>query len=147
MKKSEKGFTLFEVIIAVGVAAIVGAFTLLFLNPVNQLAQGRNNQRVSHLNIIADAVKTRILEYRGAFETNCSSGALPTTTKQIGSGAGNYNLAPCVVPVYLTVMPFDPQSGTTTTAIGYDISYNTSTQQITISAPNAELEQAISVTR
>jgi prepilin-type N-terminal cleavage/methylation domain-containing protein len=146
MKIGEKGFTLFELLIAVAVAAIVGAFALLFFNPGEQLAQGRNNQRISHINTIADAVKTRVIEYRGAFQTNCLSGSLPTSTRQIGSGAGNYNLEPCVVPNYLTVMPLDPQVGTTT-AIGYNISYSTSTMQVTIGAPNAELGQTISVTR
>jgi len=144
--KLKSGFTLIELIITVAIAAIIGGFIMVMFNPLSQLAQARNNQRTSHVNVIASAAKERLLEYRGAFGTDCPSGALPTSTKQIGTGTGNHNLEICLIPNYLSVMPLDPLTGTST-ATGYNILYSTSTMQITISAPNAELGKVISVTR
>ena len=85
-------------------------------------------------------------ENRGNFATGCASGNLPTSTKQMGSGALNYNVEPCIVPTYISVMPLDPQTGTST-ATGYFILHNVSTTQVTITAPGAESGQMISVTR
>ena len=144
--KSKSGFTLVELIITVAIAAIIGGIVFAFFNPLSQLARGRNNQRTTHINIIASAAKERLIEYRGAFGTNCSSGPLPATTTQIGTGAGNYNLSACLIPNYLTVMPQDPITGTATST-GYTILYTSSTMQITISAPAAELGEVISVIR
>ncbi len=144
--KSKLGFTMIELIITVAIAAIIGSIAFAIFNPLSQLARGRNTQRISHINVIASATKERLLEYRGAFATNCPAGALPTTTTPIGSGSGNYNLESCVVPNYLSVMPFDPLTGSATST-GYSISYSSSTMQITISAPNAELGEVIFVTR
>ena len=141
-----KGFTLIELIVSVSIAALVGAAILYFLNPPQQLALARNNQRTSHINIIASAVRERIIDHHGVFQTDCPSGPLPTSTTQMGSGSGNYDIEPCLVPVYLTVMPLDPANGTSS-ATGYSVLYNTTTTQVIVSAPNAELGQAISVTR
>ena len=146
IKISKLGFSLIELIVAIGVAAIISGTLLYFLNPASQFAQARNNQRTSHINIIASAVRSRMTDNHGIFQTNCSSGPLPSTTTQMGSGAGNYNAEPCVVPIYISVMPLDPSVGTST-ATGYSIIYNSTTAQITISAPNAELGQTISITR
>ena len=146
ISKLKSGFTLIELIITVSIAAIIGGFIMVMFNPLSQLARARNNQRTSHINIIASATKERLLENRGAFATDCPAGALPATTTQIGTGAGNYNLGICLIPNNLTVMPQDPISGTATST-GYNILYTSSTMQITISAPAAELGEVISVIR
>ncbi len=143
---SEEGFTLVELLVTISIAAVIAGTILIFFNPVQQYARARNNQRTTHVNIIASAVRARITDNHGVFETNCSSGSLPTTSTQMGSGEGNYNIEPCIVPVYLSVMPVDPVNGTTT-ATGYNIAYSTTTRQFTVRAPNAELNQVIFVTR
>ncbi len=144
--KNYQGFTLIELLVTISIAAVVAGAVFIFLNPLGLYAQARNNQRITHINIIASAVRGRITDNHGVFEANCSNGPLPTSTTQMGSGAGNYNIEPCLVPVYLSVMPVDPVNGASA-ATGYNIIYSTTTRQFTLSAPNAELNKTISVTR
>lgn len=143
---SEGGITLIELLLTVAIAAILGAAILYFLNPASQYAAARNNQRVTHINTLAGAVRSRITDNHGVFETNCVSGPLPGTTTTLGSGPGNYNIEPCLIPTYLSVMPLDPSNGTSSST-GYSIVYTSTTRQFVVGAPNAELGQTISVTR
>ena len=68
-------------------------------------------------------------------------------------GVGNYDIAPCLVPTYLLALPFDPATSgahyvsNSDYDTGYFIVQNSSTGQITLSAPAAELKKTISVTR
>ncbi len=146
-KKS--GFTLFEIIITVGIIAILAGATIMLINPAQQMARARNVQRQSDINFILNAVGQNIADNRGTF--NCSSGAIPTSSTKMATGA--YNVAPCLVPVYLDKLPFDPNAtgahyaSTTDYDTGYFISQSTTTNRVTINAPSAELEQTISVTR
>ena len=80
-------------------------------------------------------------------------GRLPTTTKNMASASGSYNIAPCLIPTYgLFTMPFDPTASSayytsvTNYNTGYSIAENAS-GSITLSAPYAELKKTISVTR
>ena len=146
-KKS--GFTLFEIIITVGIIAILAGATIMLINPAQQMARARNVQRQSDINFILNAVGQNIADNRGTF--NCSSGAIPTSSTKMATGA--YNVAPCLVPAYLDKLPFDPKAtgahyaSTTDYDTGYFISQSTTTNRVTINAPSAELEQTISVTR
>ena len=150
MKKN--GFTLIELIITVTIIAATTVAFLVYLNPTGQLAQSRNSQRSLHLNAILNAVRQNIADNRGAF--SCAVGDIPSTsTKKMAVGAGNYNIADCLSPVYLYGLPFDPATSTAhyTSNADYDTGYaivkNASSGIITLSAPAAELGQNISVTR
>lgn len=143
---SVRGFTIMEFIVTIGLMAILSAVILYFLNPAQQYAQARNNQRISNVNTIAEAIYQRIIDTHYNFANGCASGVLPATTTQLGSGAGNYNIEPCLVPTYIPTMPLDPSNGTSS-ATGYYIAYVSTTMIFTVSAPNAELGQSISVTK
>lgn len=148
-KKS--GFTLFEIIIAVGIIAILAGTAIMFINPAQQMARVRNVQRQSDINLILNAVGQNMADNRGTF--NCSSGAIPTSTTKMATSTGNYNIAPCLVPAYLDKLPYDPKatgarySSTTDYDTGYFILQNTTTNRATINASSSELGQTISVTR
>ena len=145
----ESSFTLFEIIIIIAIIAVLAGVTIILINPPQQLARARNVQRQSDINFILNAVGQNIADNRGTF--NCSSGAIPTSSTKMATGA--YNVAPCLMPAYLDKLPFDPKAdgshyaSTMDYDTGYFISQSTITNRVTISAPSAELGQTISVTR
>lgn len=64
-----------------------------------------------------------------------------------------YDIAPCVVPTYLSILPYDPSAtgvfhtSTSSYHTGYNIQREVTTGRITNSAPSTELDEAISVSR
>ncbi len=138
------GFTLIEILVVIGIIAILAAVVIIAINPGRQFAQSRNTQRWSNVNTILNAVGQNMADNDGTF--TCAAGDIPTTATELGSGVGNYNIEPCIVPTYVSIMVFDP-SGGTAAASGYEIQRDATTERITVSAPNAELTETIAVTR
>ena len=103
----KRGLTLIEVLLTILLVAVLGSFVIVSLNPVGQLASARNNQRLSHLNTILNSISQNVADNKGNF--TCSAGAIPTSTKRMAIGAGNYDIASCIIPIYISVLPFDPK--------------------------------------
>ncbi len=143
--KAVRGFTLIEVLIVMSVIVILSYTVLFYLNPFNQIARANNSKRLANVSSILIAVERRAGDNRGIFETGCAAGPIPSVLTNIGSGAGKYNIASCLVPAYLQVMPYDPKGGAASDT-GYQIAKDSS-GLITVAAPWAELGAVISVTR
>jgi type II secretory pathway pseudopilin PulG len=152
-KSFHAGFSLIEIIIALGLVVIVGGLMIRSINPAGQISQARNVQRQADLNTIMNSIRQNIGDSRtGVF--SCTAGDIPTSSKKMASsGTSTYDIAPCIIPTYFFTMPFDPvASGARYNSnVDYDTGYyvlkNASTGQITLSAPAAELEKTISITR
>ena len=158
MKNFKKGFTLIELLVVIGIIAILAGIVIVAINPARQFAQARNTQRFSNVTTILNTVGQRLSDNQGIFETGCVAGVIPATATVMGSGVGQYDIAPCVVPTYVSSMPFDPTAkdaldvaahytSNTDYYSGYTIIKDATTGRVTISAPDAELEQVIGITR
>ena len=147
-RSRNRGFTLLEILVVIGLIAILAAVTLIAINPGRQFALARNTERTSDVAEIANAISQNASDNKGVF--SCSAGPLPTVATTIGSGIGSYDLRNCLVPLYLAEIPVDPSTGTFSSgnnyATGYQILVGSSTQRITVSAPGAELGQTITLT-
>jgi len=149
-----KAFTLIEILIAIAILAILITFVILVIDPVQRFASARNTQRISDLNTMMIAISQNIADNKGNF--SCASGETPTNTTRMAvatSTTSTFDIAPCLIPIYLEKLPYDPSATSTyfasTTAYdtGYYISQNTSTNRITLDAPFAELGVTTTLTR
>src|SRR4030042_6718575 len=86
--KKQKGFTLIEILVVIGIIAILAAVVLIAINPARQFALGRNSQRQSNVNAILNSIGQRMVDKKGVFETDCSAGIIPATTTIMKKTAG-----------------------------------------------------------
>jgi len=149
---TRRGLTLVEIIISITLLVIIGGAVLIRMNPFGEVAAARNTQRELHLQALMNAIRQNISDTPTNTFT-CASGTIPSSTTKMARGAGNYDIAPCLVPSYLSALPFDARAtGAHYTSsqdydTGYFISRNGATGQITLTAPSAELGRTISLTR
>lgn len=151
------GFTLIEILVAIALIAAMAAVAFTAYNPAGQLAQARNRARQLNLQTLMNVVRENSADQnKGHFSLLCggSSVLIPTSTAKMSSVSPGYDIAACLIPTYLFALPFDPSaSGAHYTSnsdydTGYTIVVNSSTGQITLSAPATELAtSAISVMR
>lgn len=151
MKNTKKGgFTLIEILIVIGIIAVLAAIVLVAVNPARQFAQANNAQRLSNVNAILNAVGQYNVDKRG----DVSALNIPATADDIGGGTGEVDLC-ALVPKYIPALPVDPK--TKQTGVGLEVDdqsiskadctkdYKTgylivldNDNLITVSAPNAE---------
>jgi prepilin-type N-terminal cleavage/methylation domain-containing protein len=146
-----KGLTLIEIVIVIAlIATLVGVYFLV-ANPAGQIASSRNNRRKIDLENILIAIKNNASE-QGNEQFLCAAGPIPTSTKVMGSAAGNYNIAPCIIPSWIALMPFDPSASSSyyNSPSDYNTNYAiviNASGTVVLSAPNAELGKTITITQ
>ncbi len=131
IKRTTRGFTLIEILIVIGIIAILAAIVIVAINPSRQFAQARNSQRTSNINAILNAIGQNLADNKGTF--NCGA-SITTASSTIGTSGKD--IAPCLVPVYLPVMVMDPDNGTAVDT-GYTIAMDAS-GRFTVCAPRAD---------
>jgi len=147
MTKKQSGFTLVELLVVIGILAVLTAVVLVAVNPGRQLAQARDTQRRADVNTII----TSISAYMADPENNGQLPAGLVTLCTVGAhdiGTGGLDLAAVVAPTYVADIPIDPSGGTAADT-GYDVCVAEATaRRITVFAPNTEIASTtISVTR
>jgi len=152
--KQRKGFTLIEILIVIGLIAVLAGVLIVALNPARQFQQARNAQRWNNIDTLMGAVISNLTDNRGTF--TCGAGTLPATAKVMADATSlpaGYNIGPCLSPTYAVSLPYDPSASgakwnsTTDYNLGYTIMQDATSGRITIAAPGAELSQVISMIR
>lgn len=91
-----RGFTLIEILVVIGIIAILAAIVVLAINPARQFAQANNAQRSANVNAILNGIGQYIADNKGA---------LPS----IPDGEITTALCNQLVPTYLPSLPTDPK--------------------------------------
>jgi prepilin-type N-terminal cleavage/methylation domain-containing protein len=155
LRSSQKGFTLVELLIVIGILAVLLAIVLIAVNPQQQFKQANNTARKADVNAILNAVSAYAADNDGQLPAGIDSTAKTITST---AGATNLNLCSTLVPTYIADLPLDPTTGTespdgsvcseasATYSTGYTIKSSTG-NRVTVSAPSAENGETINVTR
>jgi type IV pilus assembly protein PilA len=162
------GFTLLEILLVVGIIAILAGIVIIAINPSKQLATVRNAERKSDLKQLNNAITQFYIDksYYPASTTLstttlkeiCNTGSVSATTTAVTgvtcASLGLINLSE-LVPTYITAIPTDPTGSSSLLAFihtayaasagsGYAVGKRV-TNQLALSAPLAELGFAILV--
>lgn len=155
MKQKNLGFTLLEVLLVVAIIAILAGIVILAINPNKQLGDTRNTERRADVNTILSAVYQYSVDNNGSLPspipagTSCGSGVQEICRSNAVSCSGFLDLSSYLVGTtakYLVAMPIDPQVDNSN-GTNYEIYKDTTTNRVTVCAPNAENSITISISR
>ncbi len=144
-----RGFTLIELVVVIGIIAVLVAIVLVALNPARQFQQANNTKRRSDVSAILNAVEHYAVANRGVYP----AGVL--TSVQTIEQSGGVDLCSMLVPTYIAALPVDPLTNNGTAVTDCTSAYNTNytifksaaNSRLTVAAPASQLGATISVTQ
>lgn len=124
MPEKQKGFTLIEILLVIGIIAVLATVVIVALDPATRFADARDSRRLSDIQSILSATQQYIVDNKGVLPSG-----LNTTEKQIGTGTSgceltvgdcSANTSYCLdlstdLARYLKSLPYDPQNGSAAT--------------------------------
>jgi type IV pilus assembly protein PilA len=145
--KEKRGFTLIEVLVVIGIIAILASIVVIAINPARQFSQANDSQRWSNVNAILNAVSQYAVDNRGALPVSITG--TPTeicrhTDSATTTGCTGLVELSMLAPTYIVGMPYDPKE-TVANETGYTIAIVNG--RVVVAAPLYETGTAITVTR
>lgn len=157
LRKEKGGFTLLEVLLVVGIIAILAGIVIVAINPTKQLGDSRNAKRRADVASILNAVYQYAIDNNGNVPTGIIDGsscawasATAVCTESTTDSTCNVDLDTYLASstgLYLTSIPTDPLATSSGEGTGYTIYKDATSDRITVCAPLAEQSASISVTR
>ncbi len=124
IRVSQGGFTLIEILVVLGILAILATLVLVAVNPSRQFKMARDTKRAANVATILNAVSQNIADHSGSFVCQGVTTSLPGARTPISSATSTgFDLAACIVPDYISALPYDP--GIDTSYYTNEFDYNT----------------------
>lgn len=147
IKKDNRGFTLIEILVVMGVLSILFSIVVIVIDPGKQFGRANNAKRRSDIAAILNAIGAYTADNKGVLPTGISTSAATITDSVNGA-----NICALLVPKYIPALPTDPSLKTNdiTTCTNYNTEYTIvkdANNRVTIAAPNQENNEVISITR
>ncbi len=113
-QKKQGGFTLIEILVVIGIIAILAAVVLVAINPAKQFRAANNTQRQSNVNAILNAIGQYAVDHKGDISLLDIAEGDPDVVGNydvIGSASGDADICDDLVPTFLPALPVDPTGG------------------------------------
>lgn len=118
--KLKRGFTLLEILLTIGIIAVLATVVVVSLDPITRFEDARDSRRLSDIQSILSAIHQYVIDNQGTYPAG-----IDTTEKQIGSASSGCSLggecgvsgdSDCidldpVLERYLKDIPYDPETG------------------------------------
>ena len=144
--RSQKGFTLIEILLVVAAIAILAGIVIVAINPGKQLGDTRNAQRRSDVNTILNAISQYSVDNNGVLPAGITASSTEICASGASSCTGLIDLSVLTTNgKYIVSIPNEPQAVTPNGA-GYMVS-KTATGRIVVTAQYPEQGATISATR
>lgn len=129
----KRGFTLLEVLLVIGLIAILAGIVIVAINPSRQLTQANDTQRRADVLAILNAVDQYTIDNNGTRPVGVGSEPIDTDIKMLGEDVGDCSAVTCagisgsldaacidlssvLTPTYVGSIPVNPGS----TSVTYD---------------------------
>jgi prepilin-type N-terminal cleavage/methylation domain-containing protein len=118
-RKLLTGFTLIEILLVIGIIAVLATVVIVALDPAKRFADARDSRRLSDIQSILSATQQYIVDNKGVLPAGLDSTArqIGTTTSGCSiSGNCSVTAASCLnmstdLAKYLKSLPYDPANG------------------------------------
>jgi len=142
-KNNNKGFTLVELLVVLGILVILLTIVLIAINPAKQFSETNDVRRKNDVLAILNAVQQYAIDHNGDLPSGIGSSARTLSS-------GDLDICDSIVTRYIATLPFDPEGGHFDDCNDYDTKYRIykgDDNRLTVEAPNAQGDEDIKVTR